>query len=579
MYRIIRKIFSLAGSFAGKMKASVIFSFLNGIFSTVTFYAVLYFCNALFKQNTTLLPSYLKNTFIILAVGLIGDILTRYAMFVLQGEPTYHMVTSERLNMVERLRRVPMGFFHKNAVSDISMALTTDLKYIESMSPIVLDWIINGTITAFVSCICLLIFEWRMGLIFCGGLLASLYVMGKMLEKGNISAPRIKKAQSKATGATLEFVQGIATFKLYRMSGESTTKLKNTFEQYRKESYDAEIGFVPWSVLFKCILNFASGLIFVLAPYLAMKDILSVPAAIMMVIAAFRIFRPVLSLGSAAGSIRMLEVTLDKVSKLRDFPLIDEDSKDIILTNHDIKFEDVSFGYEKHHVIHNVSFQLPEKSMTAVIGPSSCGKTTLTRLIARFWDVNEGSITIGGVDIKNITCDSLLSNISMVFQNVYLFNDTILNNIKAGNPNASMETIYEAAKKARCHEFIIALPDGYHTMVGEGGTTLSGGEKQRISIARAILKDSPIILLDEATSSIDPENERSIQTALDALVKDKTLIIIAHRLPTIENADQILVMNEGHLVQSGNHQELIKEEGQYKRFWEIRKKATNWKLS
>ena len=275
----------------------------------------------------------------------------------------------------------------------------------------------------------------------------------------------------------------------------------------------------------------------------------------------------------------MMRAALDKLQTIKTANYIDEDSKDIVLNNFDISYQNVSFAYDHKNVIENVSFSLPENSTLAIVGPSGSGKTTLCNLLARFYDVNHGSISIDGHDIREMTCDTLLRYISIVFQHVYLFHDTILNNIRFGRPEASIEEIKEAAKKAACHEFIENLPNGYNTMLGEGGSTLSGGEKQRLSIARAILKDAPIVILDEATASVDPENEHLIQQAISALVKGKTLIVIAHRLNTIQFADNILVIDQGKLVQQGTHEQLIEEEGIYKDFQKILNKTSNWQLS
>lgn len=239
----------------------------------------------------------------------------------------------------------------------------------------------------------------------------------------------------------------------------------------------------------------------------------------------------------------------------------------------------VSFSYEKRKIIDDVSLSIPEKTTTAIVGPSGGGKSTLCNLIARFWDVDEGEVSLGGINVKDYSMNSLMNNFSFVFQRVYLFEDTIENNIKFGNPEATHEQVVEAAKKACCHEFISQLPDGYNTVIGEGGATLSGGEKQRISIARAIMKDAPIIILDEATANVDPENEKELIEAIDALTKEKTIIMIAHRLKNVRNADQIVVIDKGRIVQQGTHNQLMKQEGIYKRFVDSREKAVSWKLA
>lgn len=291
---------------------------------------------------------------------------------------------------------------------------------------------------------------------------------------------------------------------------------------------------------------------------------------------SFMIFGSVEAMNNAAHVLEVIDATLDKLDGIEHADMIDKDGKAISLQNADIAFRDVTFSYDTVPVLRNISFSIPQGSTTAIIGPSGSGKTTICNLIAHFYDVDSGEVTVGGENVRNMTCDSLLRNISMVFQKVYLFHDTVENNIRFGNPNATQEEIIEAAKKAQCHDFITALPDGYETVIGEGGSTMSGGEKQRISIARAILKNANIVILDEATASIDPENEHLIQQAISELTIGKTVIVIAHRLATIEHADQILVIDKGQVVQKGTHRQLIQQDGLYRRFITIREQAEGW---
>jgi len=306
---------------------------------------------------------------------------------------------------------------------------------------------------------------------------------------------------------------------------------------------------------------------------------MALAGCLMMLIASFLVFEQLESAGQGTANMRIAETSIDRANEIDNVPVMDEGGKTIVTKSFDIEFNNVRFSYENRPVLQDISFKLKEKTTTAIIGPSGGGKTTLCNLIARFWDVNSGSVKIAGRDVRDYTLDSLLSNISMVFQNVYLFNDTIANNIKFGKPDATREDIIQAAKKACCHDFIMATPDGYDTVIGEGGATISGGEKQRISIARAMLKDAPIVILDEATANVDPENEDQLQKAIESLTREKTIIMIAHRLKTVKNADQILVLDNGRIVQQGTHDELMKEKGIYANFIGVRKKAVGWKLN
>lgn len=305
---------------------------------------------------------------------------------------------------------------------------------------------------------------------------------------------------------------------------------------------------------------------------------MELPVFLLLSMFAFMIFGSVENMSDSVYMLGLIDASLDKLEAIKQAKFIDEEGKDFPISRYDIDFQSVSFGYGEKIVLQDLSFHLPQQSSTAIVGASGSGKSTICSLITRFYDVNSGRVMIGGHDVREFTCDSLLKNISMVFQNVYLFHDSIRNNIGFGKPGATEEEIIEAAKKARCHDFIIALPEGYDTLIGECGSSLSGGEKQRISIARAMLKDAPIIILDEATASIDPENEHLIQQAISELVCGKTILTIAHRLSTIENADQILVIDEGRLQQSGTHEQLSSQPGIYRDFIDIRQRAEGWHI-
>lgn len=339
-----------------------------------------------------------------------------------------------------------------------------------------------------------------------------------------------------------------------------------------------EWGYIPSNCLHLLALKLASVALAAASCYLGLTGEMSFAMMLMFVFFSFSIFASLEPISDSAHILGVIDNAMDQLEALKVSNFIDRDGRDIPLQRHDIEFRNVDFGYDERTILHDVSFRIPEKTMTAIVGPSGSGKSTICNLIARFYDVQNGCISVGGHDVREMTCDSLLQNISMVFQNVYLFNDTIRNNICFGNPGATEDEIITAAKASRCHDFIMALPNGYDTVVGEGGGTLSGGEKQRISIARAMLKNAPIIILDEATASIDPENEHLIQQAISELTAGKTVITIAHRLATIEHADQILVVDNGRIVRKGTHSELITQVGLYHRFIRIREQAEGWSI-
>ena len=379
--------------------------------------------------------------------------------------------------------------------------------------------------------------------------------------------------------AVLEYIQGMGVVKSFGFEKDSSKSISTAIQDSNKGNLKLVYAVAPYIALQQLVVRVFSVLLLILALYLYTVGTFSLVYGVLFVVLSFTVFNNLESAGSQITMLQMLASSIDTANSVDDTPVMDENGAEITPKNTNIVFENVDFSYSTRKILDHVSISIPEKTTTAIVGPSGSGKTTMCHLIARFWDVNTGQITIGGIDIRNFTLDSLMKNISMVFQNVYLFADTIENNIKFGCPDATHEQVVEAAKRACCHDFISALPDGYNTVIGEGGGTLSGGEKQRISIARAMLKNAPIIILDEATSSVDPENEDKLQQAIEALTHDKTIIMIAHRLKTVRSADQILVLDNAHIVQRGTHAELIQQKGLYADFVAARREAIGWKLA
>ena len=579
MLKIIRRVLRLSGNLSKRIWGSFICGFLESIFGLLPIAAV--FLVLIELQNGQPITGQTWGIVIgLIAGGLILRMIFKYLVYRLQSTAGFEFVARERIALGDRLRNVPMGFFHDNSVGDITATVTTDLNFLENYSMHILDKVTTGVLSMIVMAGCILAFDWRIGLIFVAGILLSFPIYSHMQKKGKALSAKRQKIQSEAVAATLEYVQGISVVKSFNMCDKNLSDIEDAYESNAAASYGVERVFTPLNMTYSMVFRISACMIMLCAGILAVGGDLSFANLAVILIASFTIFNPIEVMGQMTTMIRTMDAALDRVERIKQAKKIDENGRDIPLDSFDIGFEHVSFAYENGNpILKDVSFSIPQGSMTAIVGPSGGGKTTITRLIARFWDVQEGSITIGGHDVKEFTCDSLLKNMSMVFQNVYLFHDTIENNIKFGCPDATHEQVVEAAKKACCHDFISALPQGYDTVIGEGGSTLSGGEKQRISIARAMLKDAPIILLDEATASVDPENEVHLQQAISALVKNKTLIVIAHRLSTIRDADQILVVDNGKIVEKGVHAELIQQKGIYQKFWNIRQKARNWKLA
>jgi ATP-binding cassette subfamily B protein len=491
----------------------------------------------------------------------------------------YRVVAEGRLSLGEHLRKLSMGFFKGRDPGDITALMLQDYSNIEIMVSHLLMDAVGAVILPVVFSCFLLSFDWRMTLITLApvpvAILAALVSKMIIFRVGN----KHIKAKNIASSRMLEYLDGIKNIKAFNLHGKKFVRLENAFQNLKEKSIKQEAAAGPSVLLGVWFLNAGIALIMLTGIYFVIEGTLSIPYFLLFLIIGTRMYDPLSKALVSFIELSYFAISANRIKEVLDIKPLREPAVSEKLSTHNIEFKNVWFHYHKMNVLKDVSFSLPENSMTALVGPSGSGKSTITRLIARFWDVSRGEIMVGGRSVKNVKTEDLLSNISMVFQDVYLFNDTILNNIKVGKADASMEEVFAAAKKARCHEFIEKLPQGYETMVGEGGATLSGGEKQRVSIARAILKDAPIILLDEATASLDPENELYIQEAIGELIKSRTLIVIAHRLSTITHANQILVLKEGKIVERGTHQELlVKDRGLYQGMWNEQRRAHGWKI-
>ncbi len=417
-----------------------------------------------------------------------------------------------------------------------------------------------------------------MGLVACAGIFVYFLIVSSMEKKSAAIAPNAQKSQTALTSAVLEYVQGMGIVKSFNLSGRGDNRAQDALEFNRKSNLDMEKLMTPYTIFQELVLQIAGIAMMFVSIFFWANGTMPVANALMCIVMSFLVFGQIKLFGMGMSMLRLASASIDRTLQTEEMEQMDEKGKVFSPKSHGIEFDNVHFSYENKEILHGIDVMLPDRTTTAVIGPSGSGKTTLCNLIARFWDVDSGSVKIGGKDVREYTLESLMEQISMVFQNVYLFADTIENNIKFGRPQATHAEVVEAARKACCADFIEALPDGYDTVIGEGGASLSGGEKQRISIARAMLKDAPIVILDEATANVDPENEDRLQKAIEELTRDKTIIMIAHRLKTVRNADQILVVDEGRIVQKGKHEELIGQKGIYADFVLGRREAIGWKL-
>lgn len=576
MFKTIRRIIHWCREFRGKLYIGFVFSFFSTWFAAMSVMVAAYTVGLLIQGQ--LERQWAVWSLLIITVLVMLRFLFSYLQARFQEGISYELVARDRLAIGEALNRVSLGYFQQVETGNILNSVTTGLHTLENMGMRMVDTFIGGYLNFLIIFLCLLYISPLTSLIALVGAAVSFLFLLLVSRHSAVNAPVSAQSERDLTAATLEYARGLPVVKSFGQGGASMDALRKACRDSRDIRLKIEWGFIPSNCLHLLALKLASVALSGAACWLGLTGELEMPMMLMFCFFSFSIFAGLEPISDSAHVLSVINNAMDQLDALREGQYIDQDGQDIPLERYDIVFDHVDFGYDSRQVLKDVSFTIPQNTSTAIIGPSGSGKTTICNLIARFYDVQSGNISVGGHDVRELTCDSLLKNISMVFQNVYLFHDTIRNNIRFGRPNATEEDIVAAAKAARCHDFIMALPDGYDTMVGEGGGTLSGGEKQRISIARAMLKNAPIIILDEATASVDPENEHLIQEAISALTHGKTIITIAHRLATIRNADQILVVEDGRIAQQGTHEALVREPGVYQRFIRIRKKAEGWQL-
>lgn len=574
VFETMKRILDMAGKYRRYITSGIVISLFHSLFSAMDLLAILYLSYHLNDLNI----QKIGNVTVIVLVGLIGKIICKWKITEHISGSSYDIFYEKRLEVGKRLKKAPMGYFSEKNLGEIQVAATTNMNELESSAMSVVENILGSLIYVAICTCVLLVFSWQIGLVTLLGLVIGIFLLSVVQAKAKQAMPLRFEVQEEMTEKTLEFIQGNMVMRLFGVGEDSLKRVQDAFHQKRKADIYLENAAI-WPISFyKYTFRIASCAVVLIASLLYMQESMSFPICVMLMFAAFLVYSQMDGLASNIALLRIVDTSLGRVEKVLNIPEMSGSMCVDNLSNNHIELRNVSFSYGNRTIIHEVSLFIPEKSVTAIVGHSGSGKTTLCNLIARFWDVQQGEVLVGGHNVKRISSEELMKKISIVFQNVYLFQDTIENNIKFGEPNASHEDVVDAAKKACCHEFIMQLANGYQTIIGEGGSTLSGGEKQRISIARAILKDAPIVILDEATSSVDLENQHALLTAINELTKGKTLITIAHRLETVRDADQIIVLDEGRIVQQGTHEALIQQDGIYRRFIEVRQMTSSWKL-
>ena len=577
MFKILKNFFDFCDADDRKrFYVSIVLSLLQAMFEAMKIPAIACMVKALLDGNVT--SKTCLTCLCIMLVSIIGAGIAKSKATMLQTEGGYNTCANKRMQLAEHLRYLPMGYYNENSLGRIMSVTTNTMQNLENVATRVVMLVCSGLLSTAVITVMLLFFDWRIGLILCGGLAVFLAInSGMMKESASMAKQKIEK-DSALVAKVIEYIQGIFEVRTFRLTGKRSKDLNIAIDENEHANSAMELKLIPFMTLQSFWLKALGTIIVLVSVLLHIGGTMDLLTAILMIISSYLIYAQLDNAGKYSALLRTVDISVKQAQEILATPQMDISGEDIQPEQFDIGAENIGFAYEKRKIIDNVTLHIPEHTTTAIVGPSGGGKTTLTSLLSRFWDVDEGKVTLNGRDVREYSMDALMKNYSFVFQRVYLFADTIANNIRFGQPDAPMEKVIDAAKKACCHDFIMALPDGYDTVIGEGGASLSGGEKQRISIARAIMKDAPIIVLDEATANVDPENEADLMKAIDALTKEKTIIMIAHRLKTVRNADQIVVIDGGKIVQQGTHDSLMCEDGIYRSFVESRREAASWRL-
>ena len=577
MIKLMKRILAVSGKYRRRIQLAFVFSFLKSLLAKVPI-MLAFLALAGFYEGTLAAVDCLWYGIAMVACVLL-QVLFHHIADRLQSAAGFMVFSDMRMELGAHLRRMPMGYFTEGNIGKISSVLSSDMVFIEENCMTVLADMMSYIFAEAIMVIFLLFFNIWIGL-------AALAVIGiilliaRSMKKEALRDSKDRQEQNEnLTEAVLDFVEGIGIIKTYNLLGEKSKELNENFEKSCETNIRFEENHSPYQLWMNIVYGLGAAAIVALSFFLNSQALLGVTFLVGVMLFVSDLFGPIKALYTQATRLTVMNSCMDRIEEVFGEKELPDNGKSSIPENSEapeVEFQNVRFAYGEKDVLHNISFTLPRHTMAALVGPSGGGKSTVANLLARFWDVGSGKVLVRGKDVRDVRLADLMDHISMVFQRVYLFQDTIYNNIAMGRPDATREEVMEAAKKARCYDFIMALPKGFDTVIGEGGESLSGGERQRISIARCILKDAPIVILDEATASVDTDNESYIQQAISELCKGKTLLVIAHRLNTIRNADQILVIAEGRIAQSGTHEELMKAGGLYRDFVTVRQQSQGW---
>ena len=577
MIKLMKRILAVSGKYKRRIQLAFVFSFLKSLLAKAPI-MLAFLALAGFYEGTLAAVDCLWYGIAMIACVLL-QVLFHHIADRLQSAAGFMVFSDMRMELGAHLRRMPMGYFTEGNIGKISSVLSSDMVFIEENCMTVLADMMSYIFAEAIMVIFLLFFNIWIGLAALA-IIGIILLIARSMKKEALRDSKDRQEQNEnLTEAVLDFVEGIGIIKAYNLLGEKSKELTENFEKSCETNIRFEENHSPYQLWMNIVYGLGVAAIVALSFFLHSQVLLGVTFLVGVMLFVSDLFGPIKALYGQATRLTVMNSCMDRIEEIfgeKELPDTGGFSIPESSEAPEVEFQNVRFAYGEKDVLHNISFTLPQHTMAALVGPSGGGKSTVANLLARFWDVGSGKVLVRGKDVRDVRLADLMDHISMVFQRVYLFRDTIYNNIAMGRPDATREEVMEAAKKARCYDFIMALPNGFDTVIGEGGESLSGGERQRISIARCILKDAPIIILDEATASVDADNESCIQQAISELCRGKTLLVIAHRLNTIRNADQILVIADGRIAQSGTHKELMEAGGLYRDFVTVRQQSQGW---